>query len=66
MTECELLSIVETLKEFHNILLVQYIQAEMDHKNLAYKQFNIEHIMHWHLLKNMAPNLFTYWAHIMW
>jgi hypothetical protein len=30
-TECELSAIVETLKEFHNILLGQQIQIHTDH-----------------------------------
>ena len=49
-TECELLSIVKTLKEFKNILLGQQIMVYTDHKNLTYKNFNTEHIMQWCLL----------------
>ena len=49
-TECELLSIVETLKEFKNILLGQQIVVYTDHKNLTYKNFNTECIMRWQLL----------------
>ena len=44
-TECELLSIVKTLKEFKNILLGQQIMVYTDHKNLTYKNFNTEHVM---------------------
>ena len=44
-TERELLSIVETLKEFKNILLGQQIMVYTEHKNLTYKNFNMECIM---------------------
>ena len=46
----ELLSIIETLKEFKNILLGQQIVVYTDHKNLTYKNFNTEHVMRWWLL----------------
>ena len=49
-TEHELLSIVETLKEFKNILLGQQIVVYTNHKNLTYKNFKMEHIMRWWLL----------------
>ena len=55
-TECELLSIIETLKEFKNILLGQQIVVYTNHKNLTYKNFNMEHIMKWRLLiENLDP-----------
>ena len=41
-TERELLAIVETLKEFRNILLGQEIIVYTDHQNLRYKNFNTE------------------------
>ncbi len=41
-TERELLSIVETLKEYKNILLGQRLEVFTDHKNLVYKHFNTE------------------------
>ena len=44
-TERELLSIVETLKEYRNILLGQKIIVHTDHKNLVYKHFNTERVM---------------------
>ena len=45
MTEYELLSIVETFKEFRNILLGQKIIVYTDHQNLTYKNFNTECVM---------------------
>jgi RNase H-like domain found in reverse transcriptase len=57
-TECELLSIVETLKEFHNILLGQRIVVYADHKNLTFKNFNTERVMRWRLiLEEYGPEL---------
>ena len=56
MTERELLSIVETLKEFQNILLGQQIRIFTDHQNLTYKGFNTERVMRWRLLiEEFAP-----------
>jgi hypothetical protein len=39
-TARELLYIVETLKEFCNILLGQRVKVHTDHENLTYKTFN--------------------------
>ena len=56
-TERELLSIVETLKEYRNILLGQQIEVFTDHKNLVYKTFNTECVMRWRLIiEEFGPN----------
>ena len=57
-TERELLSIVETLKEFRNILLGHKIVVYTDHKNLVYKHFNTERVMRWRLvIEEFGPEL---------
>ena len=48
-TERELLSIVEVLKEFRNILLGQQIKILTGHENLTYKKFNSDRVMRWRL-----------------
>ena len=57
-TERELLSIVETLKAYRNILLGHRIIVHTDHKNLVYKTFNTERVMRWRLLiEEYGPEL---------
>ena len=48
--EKELLSVVETLKEYENILLGHHVVVHTDHKNLTYQKFNTKRVMKWRLL----------------
>jgi RNase H-like domain found in reverse transcriptase len=57
-TKRELLSIIETLKEYRNILLGHKIEVFIDHQNLMYKHFNTERVMQWQLLiEEFGPKL---------
>jgi RNase H-like domain found in reverse transcriptase len=49
---------VETLKEFRNVLLGRTIKVYTDHKNLTYTNFNTKHVMHWRLFcEEYGPKL---------
>ena len=48
--EQELLSIVETLKEYRNILLGQKIIIHTDHQNILYNKMASDRIVRWRLL----------------
>ena len=50
LTERELLSIVETLKEFRTILLGQKLRIYTDHKYLTCKNFNNNIVLRWGLI----------------
>ena len=55
-TEKELLYIVETLKDFRNIILGHQITVYTDHKNLTYNLFYTECVMRWRLiLEEFSP-----------
>ena len=57
-TDKELHSIVETIKEFRNILLGHQITFYTNHKNLTYNIFNTERVMRWRLiLEEFVPDI---------
>ena len=62
VTELELLSIVETLKEFRNILLGYKIIVHTDHKNLEHDSQNMEsqRALRWRLLIEEFNPTFKY------
>ena len=48
--EMEILSIVETLKEFRTILLGKILIVYTDHKNLICATFNTDRVLRWRLI----------------
>jgi hypothetical protein len=57
-TERELLSIIETFKEFQTILMGQQLIVHTDHENLTYKHFNTYRVMQWRLfIEEYSPDL---------
>jgi len=59
-TEQELLSIVETLKEYKNILLGHAITIYTDHKNLTYDRLTSDRVLRWRLLIEEFGPTITY------
>jgi len=58
VTERELLAIVETLKEYRNILLGQQIKVFTDHKNLTCVNFNMQRAIRWRMvIEDFAPEI---------
>ena len=58
--ECELLSVLECLKEFRSILLGQQIKVYTDHKNLVYDASGMtsQQVLRWCLLlKEFSPDI---------
>ena len=62
--EKELLSIIETFKEFHTILLGSRIRVHMDHKNLTHwlTDFTTQRVLCWRLLLEEFNLTFLYKA----
>ncbi|MDY6959586.1 MAG: ribonuclease H family protein, partial [Halobacteriota archaeon] len=57
-TERELLSIVETLKEFRSILLGFPITIYTDHQNLIYNDLKTERVLRWRLIiEEFGPDI---------
>ena len=50
VTERELPSIIETLKEFRRILLGHKLRIYTDHKNLTCNFFNTDKLLRWRLM----------------
>ena len=56
--ERELLSIVETLKEFRTVLLGHKLRIYTDNKNFFYKVFDTDVVLRWRLiLKEYGPDI---------
>eukprot|EP00804_Cyclotella_cryptica_P010905 CCRYP_018967-RA/>CCRYP_018967-RA protein AED:0.40 eAED:0.40 QI:41/-1/1/1/-1/0/1/4/69 len=68
MTELELLTIVETHKEFKGMLWGQRLKVYTDHKNLIQDALRLtsDRVYRWRFSsRNLAPKLFTLKAHII-
>ena len=58
LTDIELLSIVDTLKDFRTNLLGQKLLIYTDNKNLTFKNNNIDRVLRWRLiLEEYGPDI---------
>jgi len=58
MTEREICSIIDALKDCRNTLLGHDIEAFTDHRNAVHKHFNAGRVMPWQLLlEDFGPEL---------
>ena len=58
LMERELLSIIETLKEFRTILLARRLRIYTNHKYLTCKKLNTDRVLRWRLiLEEYGPDI---------
>ena len=60
IAELELLSIVETFKAYHNILLGQIVNVYTDHKNFTFATFSNKKVTRWQIFLEEYGSHFKY------